>query len=76
MQGLKLNVGGELDEVVHCVIFVIPCDAVTDDEYLKKVAEIQEYARSRGKAPLTTCLRSVLVLTACEPPWQFHNPIP
>lgn len=35
--------------MVHCVVFVIPADAVSDDEYLKKVVEVQEFARNRGK---------------------------
>jgi hypothetical protein len=49
VQGIRLNVGSELDDMVHCVVFVIPCDAVTDAEYMKKLSEIQEYARGRGK---------------------------
>jgi hypothetical protein len=52
VQGLKLSVGGEVDDAVHCLIFVIPCEAVTDEQYLRKVTEVQEHARSRGKPPL------------------------
>jgi hypothetical protein len=51
VQGIKLaNVESDLEEMVHCVVFVIPCDAVTDEEYLKKVKDVQESARSRGKS--------------------------
>jgi hypothetical protein len=70
VQGIKLaNVESDLEEMVHCVVFVIPCDAVTDEEYLKKVKDVQESARSRGKSLIDTG-----ALQSRIPPGQAHTP--
>eukprot|EP00884_Botryococcus_braunii_P012107 jgi/Botrbrau1/20898/Bobra.0135s0029.1 len=36
-----------LKDEVHVLAFVVPCDAVSDDDYIAKLVEIKEYARIR-----------------------------
>ena len=36
-------------DAVHCVCFVVPCDAASDDSYMARLREMRQFARDRGK---------------------------
>lgn len=44
---------------VHCVCFVVPCEAGSDADYMRRLKEMKKYAMDRGE--------STLLL-------QLHNP--
>lgn len=46
---IKADAGFE--DAVHVLAFVVPCEAVSDEEYLGKLLELKEYARVRGTLP-------------------------
>lgn len=38
-----------LADRVHCVLFVVPCSAATDDAYMARLHEMRQFARERGE---------------------------
>ncbi len=51
-----------VEDEVHCVCLVVPCDAATDDSYMERLREMREFARERGEQ---ACSMS-LVLTGTQ----------
>ena len=37
-----------LQDAVHCMCLVVPCDSATDDSYMSRLREMQQFARERG----------------------------
>ena len=38
-----------LEDKVHCVCFVVPCQSATDDSYMQRLQELRDIVRSRSK---------------------------
>ena len=38
-----------VEDEVHCVCLVVPCDAASDDSYMERLREMREFARERGE---------------------------
>ena len=38
-----------LEDKVHCVCFVVPCQSATDDSYMQRLQELRDVVRSRSK---------------------------
>lgn len=48
MKGKAIKADAGIEDAVHVVAFVVPCDAVSDDEYMSRLLELKECARVRG----------------------------
>lgn len=38
-----------IEDTVHCMLFVVPCDAASDDSYMARLRHMRQFARDRGK---------------------------
>ena len=47
----------KLSDAVHCMCLVVPCDSATDEAYMQRLCEMQQFARERGE--LCKCGRHV-----------------
>ena len=43
------NADPSIADAVHCVCFVVPCDAASDESYMARLREMRQFARDRGK---------------------------
>ena len=50
-------------DAVHCMCLVVPCDAVSDDSYMRRLREMRQFARDRGKLFCHNHLRCTHCLT-------------
>lgn len=48
LQETAIKADATIEDAVHVLAFVVPCEAVSDEEYMAKLIEIKEYARLRG----------------------------
>jgi len=37
-----------LQDSVHCMCLVVPCESATDESYMSRLHEMREFARNRG----------------------------
>lgn len=49
VKGKAIKADAGIEDAVHVLAFVVPCDAVSDEDYMSKLLELKEYARVRGK---------------------------
>ena len=45
--GFKAEPG--IEDAVHCMCLVVPCDAASDDAYMARLRDMRQFARDRGK---------------------------
>ena len=38
----------DLADRVHCVCFIVPCEAASDQEYMKRLKQMKKFAMDRG----------------------------
>ncbi len=43
------NTHPTLQDAVHCMCLVVPCDSATNDSYMSRLREMRQFARDRGK---------------------------
>ena len=53
-QGISIKTAGyktapSIEDQVHCVCMVVPCDAATDESYMERLREMREFARLRSE---------------------------
>ena len=58
-EGFKL--APSIEDTVHCMCLVVPCESATDDSYMQRLNEMREVARGKGKHHLF-----VLGLVDCQ----------
>lgn len=61
MKTAGFNKQPSVEDEVHCVCLVVPCDAATDDSYMERLREMRQFARERGEQE-SPCLLSVMRL--------------
>ena len=49
MKTAGFNKQPSVEDEVHCVCLVVPCDAATDDSYMERLREMRQFARERGE---------------------------
>lgn len=63
------NTHPNVEDAVHCMCLVVPCDAATDESYMDRLREMRQFARDRGDFHLTTwsySLPPVFVVETCK----------
>ncbi len=48
LQGSVIKADADMQDAVHVIVFVVPAEAVSDEEYISRLLEMREYARTRG----------------------------
>eukprot|EP00884_Botryococcus_braunii_P005536 jgi/Botrbrau1/14984/Bobra.0018s0084.1 len=46
-KGNVIKADADLQDAVHVIVFLVPAEAVSDEEYTSKLLELKEYARTR-----------------------------
>jgi len=49
MKTAGFNKQPSVEDEVHCVCLVVPCDSATDDSYMERLREMRQFARERGE---------------------------
>lgn len=44
-----------LQDIVHCMCLVVPCESATDESYMSRLQEMPQFARDRGEDYLDLC---------------------
>jgi hypothetical protein len=72
MKTAGFNKQPSVEDEVHCVCLVVPCDAATDDSYMEQLREMRQFARERGERekPLPSVL-SLDMYTASQ--WYMSS---
>lgn len=52
LQGTAIKADADVQDAVHVLVFLVPAEAVSDEDYISKLLELKEYARVRGKREL------------------------